>query len=443
VNLKTASGATPRPDAPQELAVGEAPGLARARALSRSRQLGIVGWVALAVVVLVALVALLPRLFRPREAAAEAPAPPGFFRPSETQWESLTVAPVKDQRFRAAVVAEGRIATNDDRSTPVVSPFSGHVSRIFAHEGDSVAKGAPLFAIDAQEFVQAQNDLITASAGLVTARRQLELAQTNEERAEALYEAKGAALKDLQQSRVDLATARGVFQTAEIALAAVRNRLRIFGKNEAEIDTMTQSEPGSAFSPEAVVTAPIAGTVTQRQIGLGQNIVGSVAASGSALPVFTIGDLGRVWLLAYVREADAPSMHVGEPVEAGVLAYPGRIFTGTLNYVAPAIDATTHRQFVRAEIANSDGALKPEMFANVHIFVGPDVIRPAVPQEAVIFEGPAARVWVALKDRSLGLREIQVGQSEGGMLEVLSGLSRGDSVVTSGSLFIDRAAHSE
>ncbi len=411
-------------------------------ALPRRVQYRIVGYAALGLVALVALTALVPRLFRARPAAAEAPAPPGFFRPTEQQWGSLAVAPVEERHFRSALETQGKMAVNDDRSTPVVSPFSGRVTRILAREGDSVRQGAPLFAVDAQEFVQARNDLVAAAAGLVTARRQLELAQTNERRQESLYEAKGAALKDLQQSQVDLAVAQGTLQTAEIALAAVHNRLRILGKDDGDIDA-TPTPSGAAFSPESVVTAPIAGRVTQRQIGLGQNIVGSLAASGSAQPVFTISDLRTVWLLAYVREADAPSVQVGDPVEAEVLAYPGRIFTGQLSYVAPAIDSSTHRQFVRAEIANGDGALKPEMFANVRILVGADKVEPAVPEEAVIYEGSGARVWVALKDKSLGLREIRPGQSQGGMVEVLSGLSAGEAVVTSGSLFIDRAAHSE
>jgi cobalt-zinc-cadmium efflux system membrane fusion protein len=411
-------------------------------ALPRRLQYRIVGYAALGLIAVVALTALLPRLFGPREAAAEPAAPPGFFRPTEQQWGSLAVATVSARHFRAALETQGKMAVNDDRSTPVMSPYSGKVTRIFAREGDTVSKGAPLFAVDALEFVQARNDLVAASSGLVTARRQLELAQTNEQRQEGLYEAKGAALKDLQQSQVDLAAAQGTLQTAEIALGAVRNRLRILGKDDADIDAM-MAPTGAAFSPESVVTAPIAGQVTQRQIGLGQNIVGSLAASGSAQPVFTISDLRTVWLLAYVREADAPSVRVGDPVEAQVLAYPGRAFEGRLSYVAPAIDAATHRQFVRAEITNGDGALKPEMFANVRIVVGADKVEPAVPEEAVIYEGTAARVWVALKDKSLGLREIQTGQTEGGMIEVRGGLAAGETVVTSGSLFIDRAAHSE
>ena len=88
-----------------------------------------------------------------------------------------------------------------------------------------------------------------------------------------------------------------------------------------------------------VVHAPIGGTVVQRQIGLGQNIVS--ASAGASSPVFMIGDLSKVWMVANAREDDAPYLHKGDPVEVRVLAYPNRVFKGRLNYVAASLDATT------------------------------------------------------------------------------------------------------
>jgi cobalt-zinc-cadmium efflux system membrane fusion protein len=83
------------------------------------------------------------------------------------------------------------------------------------------------------------------------------------------------------------------------------------------------------------------------------------------------------------------------------------------------------------------------MFANFSIITGNAVTAPAVPEEAVIYEGQTARVWVAGKDKSLGLRQIRTDRTQDGMVEVLAGLQPGESVVTSGSLFIDRAAKSD
>ena len=97
----------------------------------------------------------------------------GAFRPSETQWASLKLAPVRQVAFRDERATDGKIAINEDTTTPVFSPYSGRVSRLIAKPGDVVERGAPLFAIDASEFVQGQNDLVTAVAGVEKAKSRL------------------------------------------------------------------------------------------------------------------------------------------------------------------------------------------------------------------------------------------------------------------------------
>jgi cobalt-zinc-cadmium efflux system membrane fusion protein len=414
-----------------------------ARALAKRTQLLIVAGIGLIVAGIFSIGSLVSWFVTARSnaASAETPSTPGAFRPTDTQWESLKIAPVQLLSFQTGHTTEGKIANDDDTTTPVFSPYSGRVTKLYAKAGDYVKQGTQLLALEASEFVQAQNDLIAAVGTLNTTRAQLNLAQTTEKRQHDLYDSKGGALKDWQQSQVDLANAEGNFRSAEIALAAVRNRLRILGKSDAEITAIENAPDRLSMNPEAIVHAPITGTVTQRQVGLGQYI--ESAASGASVPIFSIGDMSRVWLLANVREVDAPSMRLGEAVEVHVLAYPGRVFNAKLTYVAPSIDPNTHRLPVRAEVENPDGALKPEMFANFSITTGDAVTAPAVPESAVVYEGQKARVWVAEKDKSIALREIRIGRIQDGMVEVLAGLQSTDSVVTSGSLFIDRAAKSE
>jgi cobalt-zinc-cadmium efflux system membrane fusion protein len=366
---------------------------------------------------------------------------PSSFRPTDSQWQSLKIEPVQLKTFQNQHTTDGKIANDDDATTPVVSPYSGRVTKLFVKAGDEVKQGQPLLSVDATELVQAQNDLIIAVSALHTAQAQLNLAQTTEKRQHDLYDSKGAPLKDWQQSQVDLASAQGTFRSAQIALAAVRNRLRILGKSDADITSIENAPDALNLSPEAMVLAPIGGIVTQRQVGLGQYITS--AANGGSVPIFSIGDMTKVWLLANVREADAPSMRVGEPVEVHVLAFPGRRFTAKLIYVAASIDPNTHRLPVRAEVENADGVLKPEMFANFNIIIGDPVDSPAVPQEGVVYEGETARVWIAGKDKTLSLRQIRPGWVQDGMVQVLEGVQAGEQVVTSGSLFIDRAAHSD
>ncbi len=389
----------------------------RAWSPARQWQMTALAAVGLAVAVLAAWLG--GRVFGSQEQApAPPPASPGTFRPTAQQLKTLTVAPVGQHAFVSEELTEGRIAIDADRSTPVFSPYSGRVTRVIAALGARVTAGAPLATIDASEFVQAQNDLRTAAA-------QAALARINETRKQALYEAKGGSLQDWQQSQTDLAT-------AEVALSAVRNRLHILGIPQQLIDTL---EHAKQIEPLARLRAPIAGVVVDRQVGPGQYL-----QSGSATPQFTIADPSTVWLIANVREADAGSVRPGQPVEVHVLAYPTRIYKARISYVSPVIDPLTHRLPVRAEIDNRDGALKPDMFANFRILTGSASESPAVPEDAVVYEGEAAHVWMALADGTLSYRAIRTGRRNDGLVEVLEGLKPGDRVVTKGSLFIDQAA---
>jgi len=364
----------------------------------------------------------------------------GTFRPTGEQWAGFKIEPVRLVSFRPEQVTEGNIAIDDDLTTPVFSPYSGRVIKLIAKLGDYVEPGAPLFAIQASEFVQAQNDLITALANLQTARSQLAQAQTNEKRGHDLYLAQGGALKDWQQAQTDLVTTQNTVRSDDIALAAVRNRLRILGKADKEIASL-EAQPTQKLDPVTIVSAPIGGTITQRQIGLGQYI--NSTAGGASNPVYTIGNLSTVWLIANVREADAPLMRIGQAVEVHVLAFPGRVFQAKISWVAPSIDPNTHRLSVRADVENPDGALKPGMFANFSIITGEAQTAPAVPQSAIVYEGDTAHVWVAGDDGTIAARSVRTGQIADGMVEILAGLSPGEKIVTSGALFIDRAAGSD
>jgi cobalt-zinc-cadmium efflux system membrane fusion protein len=406
--------------------------------LSRHLQMLIVAIAAGAIALLAGGAATYKHFFAAEKSVPQPPPAPGTFRPTKEQWAGLKVIKVEVKTFRSEQITDGNIAINEDTTTPVFSPYSGRVTRVIAKLGDKVKTGEPLMAVQATEAVQAQNDLVAALATMNTARSQLRLAEANEKRQHELYLAKSGSLKDWLQSQADLTTAQNALRSAETARAAARNRLRILGKSAAEIAAQEDSPNTQQMNPEAIVRAPIAGTVVQRQVGLGQYIAS--AANGASTPVYSIGNLSTVWLIANVRETDARTVGVGQPVEVRVLAYPGRVFKARLTWVAPSIDAATRRLPVRAEVENSDGALKPMMFASFSIITGGEVAAPAVPQSAVIYEGDKARVWVVLDDGSVAARSIAVGRTHESMVEVTEGLAAGEKIIASGTLFIDRAA---
>jgi len=261
----------------------------------------------------------------------------------------------------------------------------------FAGAGGQVKDGSPILPSQSADTLQAESDLATAHAQYV-------MASKNEKRQHALYLSDGAAQRDWQQAQSDLATAAA-------AVASARNRLRLQGKSDHEIATLEQAQD----------------------------------RSGSAA-IFSVGSGAHVWLVANVREEDAPSVHLGDDIDVKVPAYPAQSFKSKLGYMASLIDPNTHRLVVGALVPNPDGMLRANMSATVTIQGGAGNQAPAIPAKAIIYEGDTARVWVAGNDGSLALRDITLGRTNGEQLEVTRGLSGGEKIVTSGALFIDRAA---
>lgn len=354
------------------------------------------------------------------------------YTPTPAEWASLTIEPVTEQIFRAETVTEGKIAVDEDRSTPVFSPYVGRVTKLLARPGESVTQGQPLFVIEAADTVQAQNDFIAAMTGLNKAQSAVDLAQLQDKRAKDLFEGRAVPLKDYQQSQATLVQAQNDLRSSQTALEAARGKLRILGLTD---DAISAFQEKGRIDPNTTVFSPITGTVVQRKIGPGQYV-----SAGATDPVFVIGDLSTVWLIAFVRETDAATVAVGQEIAFNVLALPGRALTARIDYVSAAIDPATRRLLVRATVTNKDGLLKPEMFANVTIYSGKDHPAIGVPKRALIYEGDQVRLWVAHEDKSIELRQIKTGLTNGDLVEVEGNLKPGERIVTKGSLFIDRAA---
>ena len=355
------------------------------------------------------------------------------FSPAAAQWSTLSIEPVNTRVFRDERVTEGKIAVDEDRSTLVYSPYSGRVIKLLAKPGDAVTRGQLLFTIEATDMVQAQNDFIAGIAGRNKARSQLSFAEIDERRYRTLSKDKAVPQRDFEQAQTALVAAQNDLRAAETALEAVRNRLRILGKTDDEITAFEQT---GRISPETPIYSPIGGTIVQRKGGVGQCM--NTAVGGD--PVYVIGDLSTVWLVAYIRETEASKISIGQQINFTLLSRPGEIYHGNIQYVSTTLDASSRRLMIRTTVHNDDGALKPEMYASVSIFTDEGDSWPAIPRDAVIYEGSAARIWVAHDDMTIERRSITPGLVDGRMIQVLKGVRPGEKVVTKGSLFIDRAA---
>lgn len=363
---------------------------------------------------------------------AEKPAAPSrVFQPSKEQRATFAISPVQTVMFRPESSAEGRIALNDDDNVPVASPYSGRVTKVLVRAGDVVKAGDLLLTLEATDMVQAQNDYQAALNTLQKQQALLKLDQTIASRQQELFAARAVALKDYQSAQNDVIAAQSDLKTAEATLDAVKNRLRLLGKSDAEIAAFEKS---GRLGSHVEIRAPIAGTIVQRKVGVGQFV------SSSSDPAFIIGDLSTVWLIANIRESEVPKVHIGQTVEARVAGFGDRVFQAKIDYMAASLEAATRRLAVRSEIENPDRVLRPEMFATFTILTGPPQPSPAVPLAAIVYEGAEAHVWVARSDGAIAARRVRIGLVNGETAQVLDGLQAGEEVVTRGALFIDRAA---
>jgi cobalt-zinc-cadmium efflux system membrane fusion protein len=345
------------------------------------------------------------------------------------QIHALTIGTVTDHQFRPEMQTTGKIANDDDLTTPVFSLVGGHAVTLSAKPGDLVAPQQALVQIDSPDMFQAEVGLVAAIPATNKARLALEQLKRIAARQQKLFDLHAIALKDLEQAQADVRSAETDLKAAEVAQEAARGQLRIFGKADADIQALEQ---GTSPSRLAVVRSPIAGTVVSRKIGTGQ-----VVRPDNADPMFTVADLSQVWMSADIYETDARWISIGQPVEVRVMAFPDDVYPAAISYVSPAVDPNTHRITVRCTVANKDGKLRPEMFATFRVFSSSTVLAPSVPISALIHVGAATYVWTYHDDNKFTKHEVDCGPPQDGVVQVHKGLKTGDRIVLKGGIFLD------
>jgi membrane fusion protein, heavy metal efflux system len=334
---------------------------------------------------------------------------------SDKQIAAIKVAPVTYRDFQIEKTAVGSIDFNRDKSVQVYPPYQGKISAVFADEGKMVTAGAPLFTIYSPDLVQAESTLIQAAGVSQLTTHVLT-------RAQKLVKVGGGAEKDLQQAISDQ-------QTAEGNLKAARNAMHIFGRDEQEIDRIIATRQ---VDSSLIVPSPITGMITDRSAATGQFV-----QPGTAPAPISVADISTMWMNAFVVESEIPSIALGQEVEATVAAYPDRIFQGIVTKIGAAVDPATRRLFVRSEIKDPEGLLRPGMFARFVIRTGKSFHSPAIPLSGIVREGDGTMsAWVTEDGSVFTQRTVRTGLQQNGYHQILEGVQAGEMAVTDGAIFL-------
>jgi cobalt-zinc-cadmium efflux system membrane fusion protein len=302
-----------------------------------------------------------------------------------------------------------------DRSTPILAPFSGPVTRVMVALGDHVTAGQALAMVNSPDFTTAigayRKALITASAADEVASNDRFLlshqAISQRENADAQATAVGAdadrsaALQGLVALHVDPKT-----------IAAIRA-----GKPPA--------------LGQGVIRAPIAGTVVDKSIGPGQTL----SAGSSAC--FTIADTSRMWVMAQVFGGDLAQVHAGDTATIDIGDGSTRL-TGTVTNVGAVVDPDTRSVSARVQVANPGDVLKQQMYVQVQIQSSRQYRGLLIPVSGVLRNDEnLPYVYVVATDGSYARRSVTLGTRVGDRIVIPQGLHTGDKVVVDGSIFLN------
>lgn len=314
--------------------------------------------------------------------------------PEQLVLANVKTAEVQPRMLSAAVTAPAKVTFDETRLTQITAWLDGRIEKLYVSAtGDRVSKGQPIGTLYSPEAVATMQEYLVA-------------------------------LRSYKQMRTseypDLA------EGSKSLLDASRQRLKLWGITDAQIKQLERTQkPTLALA----INAPSSGIVLKKLVQPGQYV-----KTGDVL--YDVADLSQVWAEADVFEAQMKDVKVGHRATLSSPSYPGKTFVGKVTFIYPFLNPETRSMKVRVELANRDGLLKPDMFVTASL-QAPGSQALAVPASAVLDTGKRQIVYVEAAPGTFRPREVSLGAKNGDHVPVLSGLSAGERVATSGGFLID------
>ncbi len=361
--------------------------------------------------------------------------------PTAIQAFGVKIEPVGVHTLTPSFTAPARVAFNAERIAHIGSAVTGRVALLPARLGDAVKEGDTLIVINSPELGEAQSDYIQKRTLAETALPIVDLARSAYERAKKLYEeSQGVSLTEVQRRQSELQIFESTLLNARAALTGATNQLQLLGMTEAEIRTLTETR---TINPRYTVRAPIDGSIIRRDITLGALVRPDLDA------LLIVADTSKLWVLVETPEMRLKEVALGSRARISLAAFPGETFESVVSYISADVNEATRTAQVRVEVDNSNGRLRPGLFAQAEIFgrtpddkgaggVDQQAGVLAVPDSSVqMLEGkPVVFVPFTEKPNTFLKRPVTLGPSVGGMLPVLYGLREGEPIVVTASFIL-------
>ena len=332
-----------------------------------------------------------------QEMPQETPLAPIQLTPQRMQSIGVQIDEVKYQPVNDEIRFYGNVQADERRLAYVQTRFAGWIRKLYADAtGDFVHKGQPLFTIYSPDLVATEQEYL--------------IAKKNQ--------------SDLQQSSVT-----GVSSGATSLFSAAKDRLLQWEIPPSEIAKLDTT--GKVIT-DLTINSPVSGYVTEK------NALPNMYVQPET-HLYTVSDLSEVWVLAQVFQSDAGKIKPGNQAEVTVDAYPGKVFSGRVDYLLPQVDTVTRTLPVRLVIPNPGLKLRPGMYVNVRLKL-PLGRQLVVPGPAVFHSGTRNLVFAYRGDGNIEPREVELGSRVGEQQIVTKGVHAGEQIVTSANFLIDSEA---
>ncbi len=299
----------------------------------------------------------------------------------------------------------GKVSFNEDKVNRIYPMVSGVITGVRVQLGDYVQKGQTLGVIKSMEMAGYGSDLVTAKTNSL-------VAQKNMDAAEDMY-------KSGLMSEKDYVSAQEMYKQAQAQLQRSTEVLQINGGNT---------------SGEYIVRAPISGFIVEKNINNNMSI-----RSDNATNLFTISDLKNVWIIANVYESNISEIKLGDSADVTTLSYPDRVFRGKVDQVLNVLDPTNKVMKVRVVLPNPDYALKPEMFASVHVTTPTGNNAICVPSSALIFDQSRYFILIYNSPSDVRIERVDILGSNGNRTYIKGNVQPGNKVIASNAILIYQA----
>ena len=318
---------------------------------------------------------------------------------------------VSNQDISETLMIPGRLEAQNLRLAKIGSPINGRISDIYGSLGDVVKKGQVLARVNSIELTQNQLTLIKAT-------QLIGLKTKAVERAKLLFEADVISKAEMQRIEAELEAVKADFR-------ASKDQLEILGMSDKAIEKLESSGQVNSYGD---VISRTNGTIITKMINLGQIVQPEDV-------LFSVADLSKLWGVAEIPEQQVAFVRKDQDVTIEVPALNQKI-QGKIVYEGDIVNPETRTVMVRTEIDNTDLKLKPDMLISMFI-QSKKVSKLAIPASAVIRENDRNYVFVQNSPNTYRLREIELGHKDGQLINLISGVSQGETIVSDGAFHLN------